>query len=636
MTNISSRRAPAFSPALLVAALFFAAVSMTGCDRVRNELKADRDLNGEIQDYRDALAPRLPEGEEEGASAGAGIPGLQPYIASGSAQMKSMPLVSISVNQSVPLRDVLFELARQAEYDIELDPRIQGAVIFTAREKPFDEVIGKICTISGLRYKFKDDSLRVELDTPYSQSYQIDYISYVRKTSSKVKNDISVVTGDGADAGSGFDVSSESETDFWRDLDRGLTQMLAAEDNNILRTRTTPRITAAEANPNVAAVAPVTNADGSVQVQPPQAVLNVEALPVDDGMADPSTQPGGVTAASASMSINKQAGIISVFAPERTHKKVAEYLARVRRSVTAQVLIEAKVLEVTLSDRHSTGIDWRAINRNSPFALNYAGATALSPGGMLDSIGRLSGASFSDPGPTGTGVVLGYGDGDFQALIKAISAFGTVHALSSPRLTVLNNQSAVLNVAVNRVYFEVDVTATPDTSNAGGTPTVTITSEPKTIPEGVLINVMPSINLEDRTISMAVRPTVTKILPNPIADPAVTITAAQIADLEGFESTIPEVNVQEIDSILKVKSGQPIVMGGLLQDQATVGQNGVPILSELPLFGGLFRQHSDSVSKTELVIFLQATILDDPGDSIHNTDKDLYRKFSNDRRPFRL
>ena len=121
------------------------------------------------------------------------------------------------------------------------------------------------------------------------------------------------------------------------------------------------------------------------------------------------------------------------------------------------------------------------------------------------------------------------------------------------------------------------------------------------------------------------------------ADPAVAFVVGTCgAACSGITSTVPELNVQEIDSVIKVRSGQPVVMGGLLQDRASVSEDGVPVLSETPVVGSLFRNHDDLIEKTELVIFLKATILDTPGASIHNTDLDLYRRFSGDRRPFKL
>lgn len=614
---------------LAAVAMVMAVFPLSGCDLAHNYLKPDRATNMEIQDYRDALAERTPEAAPDAKGADdASIPSLQPYIAGPSDQVKPMPLVSISVNQSVPLRDILYELAQQADYDLELDPRIQGSIIFTARDKPFDQVIEKIASISGLRYQFSEDSLRVELDTPYNKLYKIDYLSYVRSNSGSVRNNVAVVSGDGADTGSSFEATAKSEADFWGELQTSLTQILGAADES-LKTSADPHVTVASANP----VEPVASPDGSVTVQPPDAVLNVESLPVDGAASATGGAAEAAPEAKATFSVNKQAGVVNVYATQRQHKQVQEYLDLLRKATTAQVLIEAKILEVELNDQYSAGIDWRAVQVGGAddIALNF-----LSSGfGALDTIHSGAGETVApnlgaDRIADDSTFVLGYAGTDIQALVKAISGFGTVHALASPRLTVLNNQSAVLNVANNRVFFEIDL----DVTTEEGVTTTDISSDIHNVPEGVLVNVQPSIDLDNKTVSLAVRPTVTRVIRS-VPDPAIAYVAAA-NNIEGVESLIPELNVQEIDSVIQVRSGQPIVMGGLLQDRATSTEGAVPVLSEIPLAGALFRDTEDDIRKSELVIFLKATILDSPNESVHNTDKDLYRMFSGDRRPLKL
>lgn len=592
---------------------------LSGCDLAQNHLKPDRTANLEMQDYRDALSPRLPEVDD--ASDDSSIPGLQPYITSDMRAVESMPLVSISVNQSVPIRDVLFELAKQADYDIELDPSIRGSIIFTARDRPFDQVVERISDIAGLRYKFEDNVLRVEVDRPYNKTYKIDYLSYIRSNKGNIRNDIAVVSGDGADTGSAFEASSESESDFWGELETGLEQILGATPT-ALKTSRDPRITATEQNPDVESVA-VPDEDGNVQVAPPEAVLKVESLPVDDDDGGGSRRGGGRDDPNtATFSLNKQAGMINVYATQRNHKEVAAYLTLLKKSVTAQVLIEAKILEVALNDDHQTGIDWRALDLGGLKTLSF-----LNSGGGT----TLSGLDFdTNAAPVGSASFnLGYADGNVEAFLSALSDFGTVRALASPRLTVVNNQSAILNVATNRVFFEIDI----DVTNDGVTTQTDIDSDIRNVPEGVLVNVIPSINLDNNTISLALRPTITRVVNN-ISDPAIDFVAATA--MIDIESLVPELNVQEIDSVIQVRSGQPIVMGGLLQDRLTTDEVGVPVASEIPMFGALFRQHTDGVQKTELVVFLKATILNSPSESIHNTDRDLYRTFAADRRPFKL
>ena len=589
------------SKLFLVTAIVVSTLGVTACDLTKNVLKPDREGSMEMQDYKDALAPRIPQAVDPADANKVKIPELKPYIASGGAGMKSMPLVSLSVNQSIPLRDVLFELAQQANYDLELDPNIRGAIIFTARNRPFDQVVERIADIAGLRHSFEGDVLRVEVDNPYNKTYKIDYLSYVRKTSGGIRNAVNVVSGEGNDTGSTFEASSESEINFWGELEANLTQILGGPSTMALKTDIDPQISVAEQNPDVQAV----TADGQ-PAQAPQAVLNVSSLPVDSqsssGNTDASDNPQTFT-------INRQAGLINVFGTDKTHKEVHKYLKELKKAVTAQVLIEAKILEVALDDQFDTGVNWNAVGLSNELQVNFNGSTAATP-------------TFT----------VGYTGNDVTALINALERFGTVKALASPRLTVLNNQSAVMNVANNRVFFDVDIDVTTDDDT--GDREVDIDADIRNVPEGVLVNVQPSINMDQRTISMALRPTITRII-GEVPNPAIQfITATE--GITGVESLVPELNVQEVDSVIQVNSGQPIVMGGLLQDRVDIVQENVPVLGEVPLLGAAFRNQNDQVIKSELVVFLKATILDSPSQSIHNTDKDIYRQFSGDRRPLRF
>lgn len=605
--------------AFVVLSMSAASFALSGCDLTRNHLKMDRSGMMDMQDYRDALAPRVAEQDAASTEVDQGAPEFQNYVADRSSNLKPMPLVSIQMNNTVPLRDALFELAAQADYDIQLDPAIIGSIIFTARNRPFDEVIERISDIAGLRYKFDNDSVRVELDTPYHKTYKIDYLSYVRKNTSSIKNDISVVSGEGANTGSKFEAQSTSEADFWKEMEGNLTQILGVVAVN-MRTSTDPTITAAATNPVTVdpVIAPGPDGQPIVQAQAPQATLNIQSLPTSVGNAPSSSAGGsgaGTSAGGSGFALNKQAGIIAINGTERQHKMIAEYLAEVRRSVTSQVLIEAKILEVSLNDQYAAGINWGALNRSlGEFNLSLTSAGAVTRP-------LLEGEATLD-----TNFQIGYTGNDVQALVDAISRFGTVKALSSPRMTVLNNQSAVLNVADNRVYFELDVERERST-DPNIPDVITVDSEIRNVPEGVMINVQPSIDLDSKAISMAVRPTVTRIV-DFVPDPGVAYLNA------GVVSDIPVVNIQEMDSVVRINSGQAMVMGGLMQDRTESTQNGVPVLSEVPLFGAAFRNQVDNVRKTELVIFLKATIVD--GTTLDNTDRDMYKRFSGDRRPFSM
>ncbi|MAQ70931.1 MAG: hypothetical protein CL565_01930, partial [Alphaproteobacteria bacterium] len=198
-----------YLPTFFLTVAVMSIVFLSGCELGENYLSEDRATNMDVQDFRDAMSPR--QAEFENFASTEDIPQLESYVSPVSESLRPIPLVSVSVNQTIPLRDVLFELATQAGYDLELDPRISGSIIFTAKNRPFDIVIERISQIAGLRYEFEDDRLRVELDTPYTKTYKVDYLSLVRNSSSTISNSLSVVSGEEAEAGSSFSIESEAE-----------------------------------------------------------------------------------------------------------------------------------------------------------------------------------------------------------------------------------------------------------------------------------------------------------------------------------------------------------------------------------------------------------------------------------------
>lgn len=666
-------------------------VTSSGCQLAENYTKADRSGNMEIQDYRDALAPReVPK--KATVSQDKSIPSLQPYVSddvSSSYSKGPMPMVSIAINQSIPLRDALFELAKQADYDIQLDPRITGSIIYTARNRPFDEVIDQISGIAGLRSQFSGNSVKIELDTPFSQTYRMDFLPFTRNTQSSVNTSLSVSgsAGDGGgsstDSGSTFSIETKAEADFWKDLENNIKQIIEANQKaGILKTSSDPSLSLSSA-PDASASPPVPPIDPSALAnETPQAgdetisFKNVftggQLVPAESSSSNTSTTAGAATSAqsaatpaatstatstnggasataptspapstpaasetvlqveslpttasaegdqeeiASTYSINKTAGIVTVFAPASVQKQIADYLSQVKNTISQQVLIEAKVLEVQLNDEYSNGIDWSIISR---------------------SLGGIDLINFnSDRGITETASSSIRIDGaGVTAVVDMISRFGTVKALASPRVTVLNNQSAVLNVAENRVFFEFDVER--EDGQNGEPDTVTIDSESRTVPEGVLINVMPSIDSTNGMVTMQVRPTISRIV-DEVNDPSVALTLAQAGISDStIQNLVPVVSVKEIDTVVRMESGEAVVMGGLMEDSTDGTQRGVPVANEVPILGNLFKTQDNAVRKSEFVIFLQATILNNPSDSVHNTDKDIYRTFGQDRRPFKM
>ena len=240
----------------------------------------------------------------------------------------------------------------------------------------------------------------------------------------------------------------------------------------------------------------------------------------------------------------------------------------------------------------------------------------------------------------GTGV-------DLSAAVRLLEEFGTTRALSSPRLNAMNNQQAVLTFAENIVYFKVRIrvqAAQPGTGGSVGTPAIVeVNSEENRAPVGILLSLLPTINQESNEVTLSVRPTLTRVTQF-ITDPSFPIQVAValnnldntnadlIEKIRNTDSRVPQIETRELDSILKLKSGQVMVIGGLLEDRITNNDAGVPAVSDIPFFGNLFKSVEKVNTKKELIIFIRATIVGTQGNTT-DSQKSLYEKFIQDPDP---
>ncbi len=505
--------------------------------------------------------------------------------------------------------------------------------------------------MAGLRYRYKDNALRVESDLPYYESYRLDYLALVRNTTSTIgaSTDINSAkvssggSGGGSSSGGGggggggggsntssTNVNNTSQADFWGDLDKALGQMLtntkSPEQLGQERARRlasqgpTPTTTLAS-NSNLPMTAIAAGAAAALGMPPialPPPSSSVAAAPSAPGAADAQSATQGAAGEQKMVSINRQAGVISVYGTQAQQSKVAAYIKRIKETASNQVLIEAKVLQVDLNDKYNAGINWQAAFQAAAGKLALAipfGKTVVTPFG--------SNGPFTLPGgrnpPTADRATVAVSNYDFGAVVNMVQEFGTVRTLSSPRLTAINNQPALLKVVTNKVFFTFATTDAVVLNGQVVTPSRTTASN-ETVALGMVMAVQPSINRETGEISMLVRPTLSKLIrniPHPIFP----------------DSTIPEIAVQEMETIVNMKSGQTMVMGGLMSDTTESTDTGTPGLAEIPLLGNLFKGRNDSSSKSEMVVFLKATIVTDASETVAPVDQDLYEEMGGDRRP---
>jgi len=316
--------------------------------------------------------------------------------------------------------------------------------------------------------------------------------------------------------------------------------------------------------------------------------------------------------------------VLTLNATAKQHELVQRLLETLKKNASAQVLIEAKIIEVDLNDQYASGIDWNTLGTN----LSKLGLGSINASFPI--------ASPASPIVNPSTSFVTFTTQNSKAIMTLIEAFGTVRTLSSPRLHAINNQQSTLTFAENHVYFTLQITpaTTTTTGSVSTTPTApTITSSTQTVPIGVMMTMMPSIDLENNEVTLSVRPTLSTIIDS-VDDPAFELNLA-VADpaLAGtLHNLIPEVQVRELDSTLKLKSGETMVIGGLMQQEATNTDQGIPFASSVPLLGNLFKNVAKSSHNKELVLLIKATIVNSAGD-LNKTDATIFHKFSNDPRP---
>jgi MSHA biogenesis protein MshL len=344
--------------------------------------------------------------------------------------------------------------------------------------------------------------------------------------------------------------------------------------------------------------------------------------------------PAGTSATSQARSnggfvINRQAGVLAVNGTQRQHEMVANFLSLMTRNASAQVLIEAKIVEVALTDQFASGVDWNRVIGDVNDS--YLGLGSYIPGVI---------PSASASGLRGTALTFGINQPDLGAVVALTQRFGTTRTLSSPRLSAINNQQAVLTFARNQVYFDCDYTPGSTTGVAGSSTGSTATApaldcEQRTVPIGIIMSILPSVNLDTQEVTLNVRPTLTRLIDSEIS-PVTGFLRSQAVDATAAASipdiATPVIESREIDSITKVKSGGVMVIGGLMEDITRNENNSMPGVGEIPLFGNLFKGREEDSSKRELIIFIKATIVNSDGSS-HPVDKKIYDKFLSDPRP---
>lgn len=494
---------------------------------------------------------------------------------------------SVVVN-NVQVRDLLFALARDAKVNVDIHPGITGVVTLNAIDQTLPQLLTRISKQIDMRFEMDGPNLSVMQDSPFLKHYKVDYVNMSRNVTGTVSTNTQIATG--TQTGSGTNAASSpggasgnisntrienaSKNEFWESLEKNIKDLL----------RETDKVFPEGSSETIVEQSSAQNSTGAAAL--PQGVGQRAAQAIANALQSNPT-PGSSSQAvgnsvvrrstfreAASVIMNPESGVITVRATQRQHDKIQEFLDRVINSARRQVLIEATIVEVTLKDGYEQGIDW----------------TALSSGGIVKILNRQ---------PNGPANLSYDKNNNPSALINLLETFGTTKVLSSPRLSVLNNQTALLKVVENVVYFNVK-SEISGTTVAGVTPPKAFTTTPQTVSVGLVLSVTPQVSDND-SVTLNVRPTITSIgamVPDPNPDLIIS-------------NLVPQIRVREIESVMRVASGNIAILGGLMEDKISYQNQRIPIVGQIPIAGELVNSRNNIAQKSELVIFLRPIVIKD-------------------------
>ena len=492
------------------------------------------------------------------------------------------------VVNNVNVQELLVALARDAKVNVDISPDISGRVTLNAIDQSLPQILTRISKQIDMRYELEGRTMLVMRDSPFLRNYKIDYVNMSRDMTSQVAISTQIATTGSAKDGvvgnnSTTNVTNSSKNRFWETLVQNVKDILK-ETDKVLPEGSADVVTERRLQQTATGNAATSNAKKSAKGNEPFGGIYESKVGEIEG-AETTTTRRVTYREGASVIANAETGIISVRASSRQHEKIQEFVDAVVGSARRQVLIEATVVEVLLNENYQAGVDWSRIANGGngvSFNQNLAG-------------GRLGQAP---------NFIIGYANaaarfgGNIAASIRLLDSFGTTRVLSSPKLMVLNNQTAMLKVVDNVVYFSVTASVTATTQ---GVSEKTFSTTAHSVPVGFVMSVQPQISDTD-SVLMNVRPTISRIS-SFVNDPNPDLALARVI------SRIPQIQTREMESMLKISSGQIAVLGGLMQDSVQKKRDGLPMVSRIPIAGDAFSFRDDATAKTELVIFLRPIVV---------------------------
>ncbi|EID0033058.1 pilus (MSHA type) biogenesis protein MshL [Vibrio alginolyticus] len=522
--------------------------SLMGCSMGhRNPVEVKEALNESINQANSRTLEEIPSSVEADL-----MPNLDSNVASEQGTSKRFRIQA----NAVDARSFFASLVKGTEYSVAIHPSVQGNITVNLSDVTLDEVLNVVQNMYGYDVVKSGKVIQIYPAGMRTVTIPVDYLQFKRSGRSLT----SIVTGSVTSAGTSNSGGSSDSSDS-SDSNNG--------NNNYSSTTST----------GGTRIETITESDFWPMLQ--QAVANL----IGSGKGQ-------------SVVVTPQAGVITVRAFPDDIREVREFLGVSQERMQRQVILEAKILEVTLNDGYQQGINWSNLSAsigNSGSIVVNRPASALPP---LDAIGTLLGGQ--------TNVTIS--DGNFNAVLSFMSTQGDLNVLSSPRITAANNQKSVIKVGTDE-YFVTELS-----SNAGNGENSNAVPEVELTPffSGISLDVTPQIDNKGN-VFLHVHPAVIEV----------TEEVKQLnlgGDFQNIQLPLAKSSIRESDSVIRAKDGDVVVIGGLMKQQNRELVSKVPFLGDVPALGHLFRNVNNVTEKTELVILLKPTVV-----GVNSWQKELER-----------
>ncbi|PPK77215.1 MSHA biogenesis protein MshL [Methylobacter tundripaludum] len=477
------------------------------------------------------------------------VPDFNQTLATSQNSMQQTRL-NISVNE-VDAREFFMGLVVDTEENMLVHPEVTGTISLELKNVTIAQVLDAVQKVYGYDYKKNDMGYIIYPATLQTKTFKIDRLDLQRIGNSNTTVSSGRQAGQNNSQGSSNQQGSSGQ------------QGNTTQGSNPQGNSPTGNNTQSYSNSSSSSVRTITKTDFWQEMK--ESLTHIIAV-------DPQ----------ATVDINQQSGIVIVRAKPMQLREIESFLSATQTQISRQVILEAKILEVTLDDNHQDGVNWESIVKEG-----------INKAPLLTGIGGVM-----DPNTFASVFTLGAHSGDFRAFVELMETQGKTNVLSSPRISTLNNQSAIIKVGQDEYFATGFNGGTPGATGVAPTaPTVLI----DVFFSGISLDVTPQID-DNEDITLHIHPSISQV-------------KKDTKDF-GLDITLPLAltTVRESDSIVKAKNGQIIVLGGLMQENDNEKKQGVTGLAAIPYIGNLFRVNTGTTQKSELIILLKASFIGSDAD----------------------